>query len=92
MKTFESSEKINAEQTAHLPQDVRALAGKIGELPEAYREMLRPYVENMISSTLRRREIFTQIQESVAQLRLDMKYLIFDLESTRRERDANSRR
>lgn len=92
MKTFESSEKINAEQTAHLPQDVRALAGKIGELPEAYREMLRPYVENMISGTLRRREIFTQIQESVAQLRLDMKYLIFDLESTRRERDANSRR
>jgi hypothetical protein len=28
------------------------------------------------------------VQEALSQLRLDMKYLLFDLEATRRERDA----
>jgi hypothetical protein len=28
------------------------------------------------------------VQEALSQLRLDMKYLVFDLEATRRERDA----
>ena len=28
------------------------------------------------------------MQEALSQLRLDMKYLVFDLEATRRERDA----
>ncbi len=90
MKTFETSTKNNSVQTIHLPQDVRTLAEKIEELPETYREMLRPYVENMLRGTQRRHEIFTEFQESVAQLRLDMKYLIFDLEATRRERDSNT--
>jgi hypothetical protein len=27
------------------------------------------------------------VQEALSQLRLDMKYLVFDLEATRRERD-----
>jgi hypothetical protein len=30
----------------------------------------------------------TLVQEALSQLRLDMKYLVFDLEATRRERDA----
>jgi hypothetical protein len=28
------------------------------------------------------------VQEALSQLRLDMKYLVFDLEATRRERDG----
>jgi hypothetical protein len=35
----------------------------------------------------RRHRIINLVQEAIAQLRLDMKYLIFDLEATRRERD-----
>lgn len=35
----------------------------------------------------RRRRILQLVQEALAQLRLDMKYLVFDLEATRRERD-----
>ena len=31
------------------------------------------------------------VQESIGQLRLDMKYLVFDLEATRRERDELQR-
>ena len=35
----------------------------------------------------RRRRILNLVQDALAQLRLDMKYLVFDLEATRRERD-----
>lgn len=35
----------------------------------------------------RRTRIIQLVQEALSQLRLDMKYLIFDLEATRRERD-----
>lgn len=36
----------------------------------------------------RRRRILELVQEALSQLRLDMKYIAFDLEATRRERDA----
>ena len=35
----------------------------------------------------RRRRILNLVQEALSQLRLDVKYLMFDLEVTRRERD-----
>lgn len=35
----------------------------------------------------RRSKILNIVQEALSQLRLDMKYLVFDLEATRRERD-----
>lgn len=36
----------------------------------------------------RRTRVIALVQEALSQLRLDMKYLVFDLEATRRERDA----
>ena len=41
----------------------------------------------VVDSTRRRRRIMNLVQEALSQLRLDMKYLLFDLEATRRERD-----
>ena len=41
----------------------------------------------MLESTKRRRRILGLVQDALSQLRLDMKYLMFDLEATRRERD-----
>lgn len=35
----------------------------------------------------RRKRILKLVQEALSQLRVDMKYMIFDLEATRRERD-----
>ena len=40
----------------------------------------------------RRTKIMKLVQEALAQLRLDMKYLVFDLEATKRERDELRRR
>jgi hypothetical protein len=41
----------------------------------------------VVDAVRRRRRILTLVQEALSQLRLDIKYLMFDLEMTRRERD-----
>jgi hypothetical protein len=71
-----------------LPKDVLDLAGAIAALPAAHRETIENLFESVVESTRRRRRILTLVQEALSQLRLDMKYLIFDLEATRRERDS----
>jgi len=42
----------------------------------------------LVNVNVRRGKILTLVKEALQQLRLDMKYLAYDLECTRRERDA----
>lgn len=70
------------------PKDVADLAAAIAELPAEHRSRLEPMVSRVVESTRRRRRILNLVQEALSQLRLDMKYLVFDLEATRRERDS----
>lgn len=70
-----------------LPKDLVELAIMIAKLPEEHRQELEPAVNKVIENSRRRRRIYTLVQEALSQLRLDMKYLMFDLEATRRERD-----
>ncbi|MHC4296516.1 MAG: transcriptional regulator [Planctomycetota bacterium] len=44
-------------------------------------------LEGCIRANSRKRRILKLVQDALSQLRLDMKYLMFDLEATRRERD-----
>jgi hypothetical protein len=67
--------------------DLAELGALIQRLPGEYRVQLQPVVDRVVESTKRRRRILTLVQDALAQLRLDMKYLMFDLEATRRERD-----
>src|SRR5829696_3736774 len=71
-----------------LPKDVADLAAAISNLPAEHRSRLEPLMFRVVDSTKRRRRILNLVQEALSQLRLDMKYLVFDLEATRRERDA----
>lgn len=71
-----------------LPKDVAELADAIVRLPAEIRLQLEPLLARVVDSTKRRRRILTLVQDALGQLRLDMKYLVFDLEATRRERDA----
>jgi hypothetical protein len=64
------------------------LGKMIASLPPAQRGLLEPVFSRVVESTRRRRQILNLVQEALSQLRLDMKYLVFDLEATRRERDA----
>lgn len=70
-----------------IPADLIRLADAVHSLPEAYAAQLAPLVDAVVESTKRRRRILTLVQDALSQLRLDMKYLMFDLEATRRERD-----
>ncbi|HHM12892.1 MAG TPA: transcriptional regulator [Planctomycetaceae bacterium] len=75
-------------QKTELPRELVELRERIAALGEADRRALEPLVQRVIDSTRRRQRIMQLVQEALSQLRLDMKYLVFDLEATRRERDA----
>jgi hypothetical protein len=78
---------LNEEET-ELPVELMELSDLIAALPPSQRAILDPALHRVVDSTRRRRRILTLVQEALSQLRLDMKYLMFDLEATRRERDA----
>lgn len=71
-----------------LPVDLTILMDQIEQLPPQHRDELKPSLTRVVEYTKRRRRILNLIQEALSQLRLDMKYLMFDLEATRRERDS----
>jgi hypothetical protein len=70
-----------------LPADMVELEALLADLPLEYRKTILPVFDRVKESTLRRRRILNLVQDALSQLRLDMKYLMFDLEATRRERD-----
>lgn len=70
-----------------IPADLQKLAIALHDIPDEYAAQLAPLVDAVVESTKRRRRILTLVQDALGQLRLDMKYLMFDLEATRRERD-----
>ena len=84
MTTQSRIAKVNSEE---LPADVSALMSAVDQLPDAHRQAIEQAISRVIDSTRRRRRILTLVQDALGQLRLDMKYLMFDLEATRRERE-----
>ena len=77
--------------TDEVPQEIADLAQAIALLPAQVREKVDPAMVRVIESVKRRRRILSLVQDALSQLRLDMKYLAFDLEATRRERDEYRR-
>lgn len=73
------------------PSELADLQKVIEQLPPTQRLTIHPAFQRVVESTNRRRKILQLVQDSIGQLRLDMKYLVFDLEATRRERDAYQR-
>jgi hypothetical protein len=71
-----------------LPADLLRLVAAIRSLPDEHSRHLIPALDRVVESTRRRRRILSLVQDALSQLRLDMKYLMFDLEATRRERDS----
>jgi hypothetical protein len=73
--------------TEDAPREIIDLAEAISMLPLEYRLRIEPLVNRVLDNAKRRRRILSLVQDALGQLRLDMKYLTFDLEATRRERD-----
>ena len=71
-----------------LAMDLNDLISAVEKLPQEYQGELDRSLKRVVEYTRRRRRILNLIQEALSQLRMDMKYLMFDLEATRRERDS----
>ena len=70
-----------------IPKEIAQLVAAVNGLPAEHRMGIEPALNRVVESTKRRRRILNLVQDALSQLRLDMKYLVFDLEATRRERD-----
>ena len=70
-----------------MPQELSELKKHIDMLPLHLRERLSPLCERVGHYTRLQTRLVKIAQEAVDQLQLDVKYLLFDLEATRRERD-----
>ncbi len=82
-----SLSRLGKTKSQKLPKDMTDLAAAIAALPAEQRKSIDLIYQRVVDSTRRRQRILSLVQEALSQLRLDMKYLLFDLEATRRERD-----
>jgi len=79
--------RVVSPNVEEIPAEIADLAAAIAELPHEYSQKVTAALQRVVESTKRRRRILSLVQDALSQLRLDMKYLVFDLEATRRERD-----
>jgi len=70
-----------------LPREMLELCNLIGRLDGPHRDRLSPLCERVGHLLLLQNRLLRIAQDTVDQLQLDTKYLQFDLEVTRRERD-----
>lgn len=82
-----AANRINESETNTLPAEMQELARLVDAISGPEKRALSIAYERAAESILRRRRILNLVQEALSQLRLDVKYLMFDLETTRRERD-----
>jgi hypothetical protein len=71
-----------------IPAELADLSKQVEQLPFHVRQRLLPLCERLQHYTRLHSRLLRIAQEAVDQLQLDVKYLQFDLEATRRERDA----
>jgi len=67
--------------------EMQKLRAAVEQLPLGYRLTLLPLIEQLTEQQNRRQILLGKVRETLGQLRVDMKYLMFDLECTRRERN-----
>jgi hypothetical protein len=82
-----SQSRIPESVSQELPRELIDLAKNIAALPEEQQVELEITYNQVVESVRRRRRILALVQEALSQLRLDIKYMMFDLEMTRIERD-----
>jgi hypothetical protein len=71
-----------------LPRELNELHSHLDLLPGYLRDKLAPLCDRLAHFVRLQGRLVRIAQDAVDQLQLDVKYLTFDLEATRRERDA----
>lgn len=77
--------KGNAMDEKNFQTKLAELMGEISTLPKAERDKLTAMAQDTQDRHAKLRKTVTDLQESMDYLRLSIKYLVFDLEATRRE-------
>jgi hypothetical protein len=83
---FLTDEQLN-EAAVREVDEVSELVVLIEGLPVESRSGFYDVVNRIVDGMERRQQILTTLHDSLTQLNLDLKYLLFDLDATRRERD-----
>lgn len=73
--------------TDQTPQELAELHTQLEKLPLYLRDKLLPLCERLRHFMNLQTKLVRIAQDAVDQLQLDVKYLLFDVEATRRERD-----
>ncbi|MDR0328745.1 MAG: transcriptional regulator [Planctomycetaceae bacterium] len=74
-------------ESAQEIHDLSELLRLVDLLPTACRPDLYRVIDRLAACLERRQRMLGYVQDSLHQMSLDLNYLIFDLEATRRERD-----
>jgi hypothetical protein len=75
-------------RTDSVPPEVDELRGYLNQLPLPWRDKMLPLCDRMAQYICLQNKLLHMVQETVEQQQLDIKYLLFDVEATQRERDA----
>jgi hypothetical protein len=78
---------VQSTESAHEVHELAELLRLVDSLPSDYRPDMYAVLDRLAACLERRQRMLGFIQDSLNQMSLDLKYLIFDLEVTRRERD-----
>jgi len=70
-----------------VPQELLELRSHLDRMPLHLREKVMPLCDKLGHFSRLQGRLVRIAQDAVDQLQLDIKYLLFDLEATRRERD-----
>jgi hypothetical protein len=71
-----------------LPPELTELCNEVDRLPWALREKVAPLCDKVCQFVLLQGRLIRIAQDAIDQLHLDNRYLLFDVEATRRERDS----
>ena len=82
------SSRLPIDSDDDIPQELLDLGREVAAVTGPRHSELIDAYQRVVESIRRRRRILSLVQEALSQLRLDIKYLMFDLEATRAERDA----
>jgi len=82
-----SSDTVPCTESIPEVHELTELLRLVDALPTEFRPDIYRVLDRLAACLERRQRMLGYVQDSLNQMSLDLKYLIFDLEATRRERD-----
>jgi hypothetical protein len=79
---------VSGKKKDELPPELVELRDQVDLLPRPAREKLAPLCDRVVHFVLLQGRLIRIAQDAIDQLHMDNRYLLFDVEATRRERDA----